>query len=134
MGFLQVEFELDVGLEACVCSGAKMMSFALMLKSESAVGTHGSPNACVHLNSNSDLAWHIAYGLMAYCMAYVWIAKGCTRRPNSTTPFSRECWPITSWSPLWETKVLTIQTFISRASVMGSDPTKELAIQLIADY
>ncbi len=32
------------------------------------------------------------------------------------------------------TKVITIQTFISRASVMGSDPTKELAIQLIADY
>jgi hypothetical protein len=32
------------------------------------------------------------------------------------------------------TKVLTIQTFISRASVMGSDPTKELAMQPIADY
>jgi hypothetical protein len=27
-------------------------------------------NACVHLNSNRDLEWLIAYGLMAYCMTY----------------------------------------------------------------
>jgi hypothetical protein len=29
---LEVEFELDVELEACVCSGAEMMSFAFRLK------------------------------------------------------------------------------------------------------
>jgi hypothetical protein len=30
----------------------------------------GSPSTCVHLYSNSDLAWLIVYALVAYCMTH----------------------------------------------------------------
>jgi hypothetical protein len=75
------------------------------------------PSACIHLYINSDLAWLIAYALVAYCMTH-----GLHYSLNSTMRFSKVYRPAVSRQGL--------QTDISRPGFeprpAGGHSTKEL--------